>query len=96
MMLDFQSLSQHVSIHLMPKRLALTLGGLIDEEVVMEFLFQHRGSAFAPCNHSNDDDDEFWDASGRYLTERKEDGILEKTAQLGILFQVSSMTAEFH
>ncbi|TMS03096.1 Protein FAM180A [Larimichthys crocea] len=65
-----QQQREHVSIHLMPKRLALlTLGGLIDEEVVMEFLFQHRGSAFAPCNHSNDDDDEFWDASGRYLTE---------------------------
>lgn len=33
--------------------------------------FQDRGSAFCSLHRSNDDDDEFWDVPGLYLTERK-------------------------
>lgn len=45
--------------------------------------FQDGGISLRSLHRSNDDDDEFWDGSGHYLTEHKEAGILERTAQLG-------------
>lgn len=51
-------------------------GGLMDEEVravVMIFPFKTKDHPL-PLLRSNDDDDEFWDVSGHYLTERKEAG----------------------
>lgn len=41
--------------------------------------------------HRSNVDDEFWDVSGHYLTERKEAGVLKKAVELRLLFPVLTL-----
>lgn len=70
---DFRSLSQHVSIHPMPRRVARTREPWLMRRWGMKlwnFLPEPRISLSLSLRRSNDDDDEVWEVSGHDLTER--------------------------